>query len=253
MAAPPGPNSNISETNINKSEVNCAVCGKGERIMKVCTRCRCSFYCSRECQIKDWALHKAVCKHKESTPPVTSPSQTLTNDVAEEKTDCHSPSTTLENAVRQTDSADHQQEQQSRLPGPSNNDSPTKELSPVIPDRTCKIIVKSQQGKHSVQMNMDWDGQQMLSHICATIRIPAEKLKLVHKGKLVNESNAMAFVRERAVFQAIGEAAENEEGLEPSHIDRVVSKLGVNRNDAIRALRLTGGDVTDAILYLANK
>jgi len=30
--------------------------------IKICTRCKNSFYCSRECQVKDWKNHKKVCK-----------------------------------------------------------------------------------------------------------------------------------------------------------------------------------------------
>ncbi|CAI8000766.1 Zinc finger MYND domain-containing protein 10 [Geodia barretti] len=38
----------------------CAVCG-GEA-MKRCSRCRVEWYCSRECQVKDWKRHKPICQ-----------------------------------------------------------------------------------------------------------------------------------------------------------------------------------------------
>ena len=59
-------------------------------------------------------------------------------------------------------------------------------------------------------------------------------------------------VKDKAVFQAIGEVAENEDGLESGHIDCIMTRLGVDRNQAVKALRQTG-DVVDAILYLGNK
>ena len=40
----------------------CDVCGKEENT-KACSRCRKAFYCSVECQKKDWVSgHKSVCK-----------------------------------------------------------------------------------------------------------------------------------------------------------------------------------------------
>ena len=40
----------------------CAKIGFGESI-KICGRCKTAFYCSRECQLSDWPLHKVSC-HK---------------------------------------------------------------------------------------------------------------------------------------------------------------------------------------------
>ena len=34
--------------------------------MKKCSRCKTTFYCSRDCQIGDWKIHKRICgKEKE--------------------------------------------------------------------------------------------------------------------------------------------------------------------------------------------
>jgi hypothetical protein len=43
---------------------NCAGCGRSEKTMaefKTCTRCGSAFYCGRECQRKDWKVHKKTC------------------------------------------------------------------------------------------------------------------------------------------------------------------------------------------------
>ena len=42
----------------------CNVCKKKGK-MKKCSRCRSTYYCSRECQVKDWEEHKKVCKKKD--------------------------------------------------------------------------------------------------------------------------------------------------------------------------------------------
>lgn len=53
----------------------CGMCCKGEKqpglakrlelkegeSLKVCTGCRCAYYCSRECQLAAWKLHKLSC------------------------------------------------------------------------------------------------------------------------------------------------------------------------------------------------
>ena len=38
----------------------CQVCGNGGQ--KKCSRCEEVYYCSRECQIKDWQNHKPACR-----------------------------------------------------------------------------------------------------------------------------------------------------------------------------------------------
>jgi hypothetical protein len=38
----------------------CAVCGR--EAMKRCSKCRVEWYCSRDCQVKDWKRHKPICQ-----------------------------------------------------------------------------------------------------------------------------------------------------------------------------------------------
>lgn len=49
-------NTNQSE---NASIRHCGSCNKEAE--KKCSRCEVAFYCSRECQIKDWGNHKEKC------------------------------------------------------------------------------------------------------------------------------------------------------------------------------------------------
>jgi hypothetical protein len=45
----------------------CRTCSKAstpEKPFEACARCNCAFYCSRECQVKDWPKHKAECKRR---------------------------------------------------------------------------------------------------------------------------------------------------------------------------------------------
>jgi hypothetical protein len=39
----------------------CKVCGNCCENMKKCSKCKKTYYCSRECQINDWPEHKKIC------------------------------------------------------------------------------------------------------------------------------------------------------------------------------------------------
>jgi hypothetical protein len=45
---------------VNK-EIMCNFCSKTERALQACSRCKNVKYCCKECQVKDWKSHKAVC------------------------------------------------------------------------------------------------------------------------------------------------------------------------------------------------
>jgi len=49
---------------IGKKRFTCQVCGIIKSSMKICSRCKDAFYCSRECQAKDWKKHKKSCCKK---------------------------------------------------------------------------------------------------------------------------------------------------------------------------------------------
>ncbi|KAK5680920.1 hypothetical protein LTS10_006678 [Elasticomyces elasticus] len=40
----------------------CGICGTNRGMLFKCGRCKSVMYCSKECQVKDWPLHKDVCK-----------------------------------------------------------------------------------------------------------------------------------------------------------------------------------------------
>ena len=43
----------------------CYVCGNPHDL-RACSRCKCTFYCSQECQAKHWANHKKMCKQEKA-------------------------------------------------------------------------------------------------------------------------------------------------------------------------------------------
>lgn len=123
---------------------------------------------------------------------------------------------------------------------------------PILDQHNVKVTVKCLKERHKLTINANLAGDDILKLIASSVRIPTDKLKLVCKGKLVTSANIEEYIRDKAVFQAIGEVAESEEGLESGYIDCIMTRLGVERNQGIRALRDTG-DIVDAILLLGNK
>lgn len=114
------------------------------------------------------------------------------------------------------------------------------------------ITVKTSKQKHRVTLDRQSTGTSLMADISRAACIPLEQMKLIHKGKLMNPDNIHESLKDRAVFQAIGEVAENEEGLSGKDITCVMDQMKVDRNTAIKALRNTRNAI-DAILYLGNK
>ncbi|KAI9052185.1 hypothetical protein LZ554_003545 [Drepanopeziza brunnea f. sp. 'monogermtubi'] len=52
----------------------CTVCHNPDS-SKRCSACKVARYCSHECQKKDWALHKLVCKFLQNHPPDSEPQE----------------------------------------------------------------------------------------------------------------------------------------------------------------------------------
>lgn len=41
---------------------SCVKCGKSDIKLKLCAKCKDLYYCSRECQVADWKVHRDECK-----------------------------------------------------------------------------------------------------------------------------------------------------------------------------------------------
>ena len=114
------------------------------------------------------------------------------------------------------------------------------------------IRVKANKKKYEITLQSDWSGATMMGVISHNIRIPLDRLKLIRQGKHVTAETITQVATNKAVFQAIGEEAENEEGLEDAEIKIVMKQAEASRNQAVRSLRKTG-DVIDAIFDITNK
>ncbi len=114
------------------------------------------------------------------------------------------------------------------------------------------VVVKANKQKHHIDLQEHLTAADIIKIFAYNLQIPFDKLKLIHKGKFITEKNIKDFVKNKAVFQAFGEKAESEEGLQSEDIDILMKQLSVDRNVAVKALKKEG-DVVDAILHITNK
>jgi NACalpha-BTF3-like transcription factor len=114
------------------------------------------------------------------------------------------------------------------------------------------ITLKCNKEKYKLELNSDWSGDELVKFIAGSVSVPLDKFKLIHKGKMVDQTNVREFLKDKAIFQAFGEKAESESGLDSRDIDVLMKQLCVDRNSAIKALRKSG-DLLDAMLELGSK
>lgn len=117
------------------------------------------------------------------------------------------------------------------------------------------IVIKHGSTTYHIHLenSPDDNKRKQFELISQQIRIPTDRLKLIYKGKRFTEQNWHETVLvPNMIFLSIGEQNEDESDLNAKDIDCIVHQLKVDRNAAIRALKLHP-DVVDAILYLGNK
>ena len=132
---------------------------------------------------------------------------------------------------------------------PSSQES--NETENVVEKETVKIVIKHNKVKHELTISISDNGNSILQVISDSVSIPTSNLKLIHKGKIARSDNIKEMLFDNALFLAVGEISESEEGLERRDIDLIVEQLGIDRNLAIRTLRKTG-NVLDAIIEIGN-
>ncbi|KAK3593605.1 hypothetical protein CHS0354_018702 [Potamilus streckersoni] len=261
--------------------INCKRCGNQEKVMKRCTRCKHAYYCCRDCQIQDWPSHRAECrqsvdgsnnqpeKHQQYRKVQDfgkDDHSIFTDDQAEEEQTYlvvdedyrHTPLVNFNLAVKPATNSQEKDISITRSRGEDRTylccdeectDIP--ELDPTQPH--CQIFVKYNKVKHKIYIQKSWTGSEIYKVLSHELKIPLEKLKVIHKGKLLSVECIGEAIEERAVLQAIGEMAASDEGLDKRDVGVMMQQLGLERNDAIKALRKTKGDLIDAIIEAGKK
>lgn len=128
-------------------------------------------------------------------------------------------------------------------------------LSLMSSSTLVPIVIKHGSTTYHIHLenSPDDNKRKQFELISQQIRIPTDRLKLIYKGKRFTEQNWHETVLvPNMIFLSIGEQNEDESDLNAKDIDCIVHQLKVDRNAAIRALKLHP-DVVDAILYLGNK
>ena len=109
------------------------------------------------------------------------------------------------------------------------------------------ISIRFNKAKQNVKIQNSWTGNEIFKFLSHVLKVPLEKLKIIHKGKVLSEETMVETVKDKAVYQVIGELAESEDGLDQRDIEVMMKQLGIDRNGAVKALK-TSGDLIDAML-----
>lgn len=116
------------------------------------------------------------------------------------------------------------------------------ELEPVT-----SITVKCNKDKHKLVMQNSWTGVEIYKFLSYALSIPLEKVKVIHKGRVLSRETICETVKDKAVYQVIGEVAESEEDLDQRDISVMMTQMGLDRKAAVQALKKKG-DLIDALL-----
>jgi NACalpha-BTF3-like transcription factor len=114
------------------------------------------------------------------------------------------------------------------------------------------IVVKANRQKQTIGIQEEWDGPMIYRFLSHQLQIPSDKLKVIHKGKIVKADSIRECIEKKAVFQVLGEKAEDASGIDDRDIELMMRQLRISRNEAIVALK-EHGDVVDAILAIGRK
>lgn len=256
-----------------EAEYDCKICKAKKQTMKRCTRCRQVYYCSRECQAKDWPMHKTECsvttasstdEKKKTHNPINSKFTVNDGSIYQD------PGTTA-NAVndkglnyspvidfKRYDKKEHKPEGVGEFPARKDSfyidneklchDVPVLDKSKEFTD----IVVKANRQKQTISIQDDWDGNKIYRFLSHQLQVPVNKIKIIHKGKIVNADSIKECIQKRAVFQVFGEKAEDASGVDDRDIELMMRQLNISRNEAILALK-EHGDVIDAMLEISRK
>lgn len=227
------------------------------------------FFClsSKECQVKDWPDHKRKCN-------ITKQSIEQDCKNTARKEECHASSTNKKETTQSPCKMQTVLEAASTKTGfnknSTNGDSHKREIKDKTfvekrkpegleyivsesskKDNNILIFIKHNKAKSELELEMPQDGETIYQHISNFLQIPVTKLKLVCKGKIITADNVSSVIHNKAVFLALGEASESEDGLDKGDIDTLMRQLNVERNIAVKALKRTGS-LLDAIFDVGN-
>jgi len=96
-------------------------------------------------------------------------------------------------------------------------------------------------------MQTSWSGLDIYKFLSYSLQVPLENLKIIHKGKVLSESDIQETLKDKAVYQVLGEVAENEDNVDQRDIAIMMQQSGMSRNAAVQALKRKG-DLLDALL-----
>ncbi|XP_060608042.1 uncharacterized protein LOC132760150 isoform X2 [Ruditapes philippinarum] len=244
-----------AENDVKRMETRCNTCRKQMQVMKRCTRCKSVMYCSRDCQVKDWPKHQLVCNsanvgnlQQEKNKSYLRNDNSIFED-NHTSSGSHPPLVDFSKATKQkqdtktVNSVTKPKEKCYLFVNEYYTDVPVVNCS----EPTSSITVKCNKDKHKLVVQNTWTGVDIYKFLSHSLEIPLEKVKVIHKGKVLSRENICETIKDKAVYQVIGEVAENEEDLDQRDICVMMKQTGLDRQAAVHALKKKG-DLLDALL-----
>ncbi|XP_045206626.2 uncharacterized protein LOC123558843 [Mercenaria mercenaria] len=235
-------------------DTRCSTCNKQMKIMKRCTRCKSVMYCSRDCQIKDWPVHQSVCEPSRKSGYLRNDNSIFNDEVLQDNRDRGSATASHPPLVDFTKATRHKSEP--RIDSVKKPEGKcylfVNEYYTDVPvvnhsEPASSITVKCNKDKHKLLVQNSWTGVEVFKFLSYSLEIPLEKVKVIHKGKVLNRETICETIKDKALYQVIGEVAESEEGLDQRDISVMMKQSGLDRQAAVQALKKKG-DLLDALL-----
>lgn len=245
-------------------DICCQTCHRQMKIMKRCTGCRGVMYCSRECQQKDWPKHKSVCRSETTAASVGSQRERTDfgrhdNSIFVDEGTANPSPTNPTNEIHHpplvdfTKSLKHPNVLPDRRIKPEGkcyllHDEYFTDVPELIDsEQKCAIIVKFNKEKHKISVQNSWTGEEMYKLLASLLQVPLEKLKIIHKGKVLSQDTIRDTIQDKALYQVIGEQSASEDGVDQRDISVMMKQMCIDRNTAVKALK-SKGSLIDALL-----
>lgn len=128
-----------------------------------------------------------------------------------------------------------------------------KESTEVALNKTnCRVNIKHNSKKTPLDIHTDWNGLVILKLISQCTQIPVMDMRVIMRGKTLDQSNINQHITNNSNIMVIGRAVQSCQGLDERDIQCIMGQMPVDRNQAILALRKCGSPM-DAIIELGNR
>lgn len=115
------------------------------------------------------------------------------------------------------------------------------------------IVLKFMKEKKKLIVQQDWEGEVIIKKISDFLMIVPNTMRLICKGRQLSYATVREVISPGVVMQVIGEKLQDASGLNLKDVEVMMTQMKLTWNEAVGALRLTNGDLIDAMVLAGNK